>query len=103
MSMIDPLFQEAPLEARVPGPFRKEWICRKLLEDHGLTLAAFARNLGVSRSSVVNAMESPSLRIEGEIAKLLNVDPRQLFGERYAANGQRKHLVRGEGWSANAA
>jgi lambda repressor-like predicted transcriptional regulator len=92
--MTDPRFNDVPEAARVPGPERKEWVAKKLREDHGLTMAGFARNLDVSRSSLINALESPSLRIEAEIAKMLNVDPRQLFSERYAANGARKHVVR---------
>ncbi len=66
---------------------RRAWIIYQLaLQDR--SLASLARDAGISRQAVWQAMVKPYPRAEKIIAESLNMDPETLFPERYDSNGQ---------------
>lgn len=62
---------------------RREWI-KFQLRLRGTTLSAMARELGVSRQAIGQTLVSSYPRIERAIAARLNMEPRDIWPERYA-------------------
>jgi len=60
-----------------------------MLKARGLSIAALAREVGVSRCSVARVMNQPSARLERAVADALGVKPNAIFPERYDRRGQR--------------
>lgn len=73
---------------------RNIWVLAQL-KLRGSGYSAVARQLGVHRSTVINAMYQANERVEAILAEAIDVDPKALFSERYDANGNRLHAVRG--------
>ena len=66
---------------------RRAWIIYQLsLQDK--SLASIARDAGISRQAIWQAMVKPYPRAEKIIAESLHMDAQTLFPERYDANGQ---------------
>ena len=61
---------------------RREWI-KYQLRLQGYTFGALAREHGLSRSAIRNALWGPSPRYEGIIAEKLDLIPEQIWPERY--------------------
>ena len=66
---------------------RREWI-KYQLRLRGLSLAAIARDLGVSRHAPHLALVKPYPRMERAIADKLELEPRQIWPERYDESGK---------------
>lgn len=79
---------------------RNIWVLAQL-KLRGSGFSAVARQLGVHRSTVINAMYQANERVEAFLAEAIEVDPKALFCERYDANGNRLHAVRGSKDSTN--
>ncbi len=77
---------EKPAERRV-------WIGYQL-RMRRTSLRQIARQLGVSHQAVSNALNSPSSRIEAELARVLEVPVTVLFPERFDETGARIPNVR---------
>jgi len=73
---------------------RTAWI-QSVLKGKGKSFASVARDIGVGRRAVSQAMFQPSDRVEQAIAALVGVPPAQLFPERYDPSGERLHATRG--------
>ncbi len=66
---------------------RRAWIIYQLsLRDH--TLASLARDAGISRQAIWQALIKPYPKVEKIIAKSLDIPPHSLFPERYDDDGQ---------------
>ena len=66
---------------------RREWI-KYQLRVRGSSLSAIARELGVSRHAPRLALVRPYPRMEQAIADKLDMEPLQLWPERYDTDGQ---------------
>ena len=66
---------------------RRSWIIYQLaLQDK--SLASIAREAGISRQAIWQAMAKPYPRAEKIIAETLELEPHILFPERYGDDGQ---------------
>jgi Ner family transcriptional regulator len=69
---------------RIPrDPAKKRAWIQYQLRQRNLTLAEIARQLEVSKAAVSQAIDRPSQRIQAAIAAALNVDPAEIWPERY--------------------
>jgi lambda repressor-like predicted transcriptional regulator len=68
---------------------RRAWLLYQL-KLRGLTVAALARENGVSREALYGAMNKPSSHLERTIASALGVGVRQLFPERFDERSGRR-------------
>ena len=66
---------------------RREWI-KQALRDRGSSMAQVARDHGVTRDAATLAMKKPYPRMERAIARALNLEPQQLWPERYDHQGR---------------
>jgi len=80
---------------------RRAWVIYQL-KLQGLNLTSLARETGVSQPALSAALLSPSSDLEEVIAAAVGVPVKELFPERFAANGRRLHLVRGPNRSRRA-
>lgn len=71
---------------------RRAWV-QMQLRWRGESFSSLARQHGVSREAVSQALLIPSYSLECAIAKALGLDARDLFPERYDASGRRLHRV----------
>ncbi len=72
------------------NPTKKwEWI-KYRLRDIGWSLAALARELGVSRNAMNNVKRVPYPRMERAIAAKLGMEPLRIWPERWNADGSPK-------------
>lgn len=73
---------------------RRAWVIFQL-KRRGHSLSSLAREHGVSQAAFSGALSAPNAEIEKVIADAVEVPVTDLFPERFAANGRRLHLVRG--------
>lgn len=73
---------------------RLAWVLGEL-KLSGRSFASIAREQGVGKTAVRQALYQPSLAMELAIAQAIGVDPVALFPERYLSNGERLHARRG--------
>lgn len=69
---------------------RREWI-KYELRLRGSSLSAVARELGVVRQAVAIALCRPYPRMEEAIAQKLELSPKNIWPERYAASATPGH------------
>lgn len=72
---------------------RRAWLTYQL-RLRGLSIAALAREVGVSREALSNAMNAPSSHLEEAIAAALATKPQLLFPERFDRRGRRLSRTR---------
>lgn len=66
---------------------RRAWILYQLsLKD--MSIASIARDVGISRQAMWQALVKPYPRAEKIIAECLNLPPQTLFPERYTSSGE---------------
>lgn len=75
------------MDIPITEPQRRAWI-KYQLELRGYTLSSLARELGVSRHAPKLALDRPYPRMERAIAERLELDPAQIWPERYDASGK---------------
>lgn len=73
---------------------RSIWVLAELRKA-GSSFAAIARDIGVDRRGVSNAMYLPNMRVEQALADALGLTVEVLFPERFDEGGRRLHAVRG--------
>lgn len=85
------------MTSRIPTEPRERqgWVLFQL-KLMGESFASVGREMGVSHTSVRQALTEPSFEIEKALAAKLGVTVRQLFPERYDTKGRRLHQTRGE-------
>ena len=67
---------------------RRAWVSFQL-KIRGKSLASIADELGVKRQAISGALDAPSHRGEAALAAALDVEPQDLFPERYDTTGRR--------------
>lgn len=72
---------------------RRAWVLYQL-KLRGLSLSSIAREEGVVQQAVSNALLIPSSHLEEAIARAIDVPVRDLFPERFAADGRRLNPTR---------
>ncbi len=89
MSRISAMFSHTMDGGDIPAHplLRREWI-KFQLRLRGITLSAIARELGVSRQALGQTLVSAYPRMERAIAAKLEMEPRDIWPERYA----RRHV-----------
>lgn len=82
---------------------RYHWV-RYRLVDAGSNFADLAAENGVSVQAVCNALRQPSARLEDAIAAKIGLTAREIFPERFDADGNRlsrpRKWKRSTGWQA---
>lgn len=81
---------------------RRAWVLYQL-KLRGMTFASIAEANGWSRTAVRQAMFLPSYPQEVAVAEALDLEPQQLFPERYDAKGRRLHQILGSDRNRNVA
>jgi len=86
---------QAPTSHEVPKEpaERRAWILYQL-RRRGLSFRELARQEGVSQQAFSHACMAPSSHLERVIAEAIDLTPRDLFPERWGANGRRLTLTR---------
>lgn len=79
-----------PAPPRFQDTFDRSLWVQMELRRVGKSFASLARDLGVSRNAVRQAMHTPSSRIEAAISDAIDVPTEKLFPERYAPDGRRR-------------
>lgn len=72
---------------------RRAWVAFQL-RLRGSSFSELARELGVSRQAIGQALLVPSSHLEPAIADALGITVRQLFPDRYDASGRRLFRTR---------
>lgn len=65
---------------------RREWI-RYQLAMCGETYASLGRKTGIDRHCIYHALAKPYPKVEAMLAKEMGLEPKDLFPERYTADG----------------
>lgn len=66
---------------------RRAWVIY-LVSIQGRSLAAIARDAGVTRQTIYRVFNTPNPPMEKLIADAIGLTPQQLFPERYKSEGQ---------------
>lgn len=72
---------------------RRAWVVYQL-RIRGLSFGSLARDSGVSRQAISNALLMPSSHLEEIIAEAIGLTAQELFPERFDATGRRLHRTR---------